>query len=125
MVSKKQVEDALGKALEGAKGKKKFTQSVDLAINFREIDFKKPENRLNVDVNLPHPPRQSKVAVFADGQLALEAKNAGADLVITGPEIASYASDAAKRESVLECAILSSPQLIAQVGKALGQALSA
>ncbi|MBI3587788.1 50S ribosomal protein L1 [Candidatus Micrarchaeota archaeon] len=125
MVARKQVEDAVQKALDAGKGRKKFSQSVDLAINFREVDFKKPENRLNVDVNLPFPPRQSKVAVFADGQLALEAKNAGADIVVTGLEIAGLASDAAKRDLVLSSAVLSSPQLIAQVGKTLGQALSA
>ncbi len=125
MVEKKVVESAVAKALELGKGKRKFTQSVDLAINFRDVDFKKPENRINVDVILPHPSAQAKIAVFADGQLALDAKNAGADLVVAGADIPSYAADTAKRESLGAYSILASPQLMATVGKSLGQFLSA
>lgn len=124
MVEKQVVQAAVGKALEAGAGKRKFVQTVDMAINFREVDFKKPENRLNADVLLPHPAALSKVAVFADGELALNAKKAGADLVIEGKEIASYATDAAKREALGQYSILSSPQLIANVGKSLGQFLS-
>lgn len=124
MVEKSAVESAVSKALSVGKGKRKFVQTVDLAINFREVDFKKPENRLNADVQLPHPAVLSKVAVFADGELALNAKKAGADLVIEGKDIPSYASDAAKREGLGKYSILSSPQLIANVGKSLGQFLS-
>lgn len=124
MVEKSAIESAVSKALEQSKGKRKFVQTVDLAINFREVDFKKPENRLNVDVQLPFPATMSKVVVFADGELALNAKKAGADLVIEGKDIAAYATDESKRKQLAEYSVLSSPQLIASVGKSLGQFLS-
>ncbi len=125
MVEKKAIEQAVGQAVAEGRGKRKFVQSVDLAVNFTEVDFKKAENRLNVDVVLPHPARKQKIAVFGDGQLALEARNAGADLVVQGTEIASYAGDKQRQSALLECAVLASPQFIAQVGRTLGQALAA
>ena len=125
MVEKKAIEKAVAEALAEGKGKRKFKQSVDMALNFSpDVDFKKAENRLNVDVLLPNPPKSLKVAVFADGQLALDAKNAGADLIINGPDIPKLAGDKAQVNKLLECAILSSPPLIAQVGKAFGQSLA-
>ncbi len=34
--------------------KRKFDQSIDLTINFKGIDFKKGDNRIDIDVKLPH-----------------------------------------------------------------------
>ena len=48
-LDKKTVAEAVAIALADGKGKRKFTQSVDLAINFRDVDFKKPENKLNIE----------------------------------------------------------------------------
>lgn len=120
----KNVLEAVEAALAEGKGKRKFTQSIDLAINFRGVDFKKPEDRLNVEVVLPHAPKKIGVAVFADGALALEAKKAGADLVVSSAEISDYASDKAKQKQLLEFASLATPQLMAVVGKQLGQVLA-
>ena len=36
------------------KGKRKFKQSVELAVNFKDIDFSKQDNRLNLDIILPN-----------------------------------------------------------------------
>ncbi|MFH1443209.1 MAG: 50S ribosomal protein L1, partial [Candidatus Micrarchaeota archaeon] len=83
------------------KGKRKFVQSIDLAVNLRDVDFKKPENRVNVDVVLPYAPRESKVAVFADGQMAVDAKKI-VDLVISGEEISTYATDKKKQKELLK-----------------------
>ncbi len=125
MVDKKVIEKAVAETLADGKGKRKFKQSIDIALNFnKDVDFKKAENRLNVDVMLPNPPKLYKVAVFADGQVALEAKNAGADLIISGADIGKLAGDKAAVNQLLGCAILSVPQFIAQVGKAFGQSLA-
>jgi large subunit ribosomal protein L1 len=114
--------DALKKALED-KGKKKFTQSVELAINFRDIDFNKQENRLNLEVVLPKGKgREQKIGVFADGQLALEAKKLGVEL-ITPDELPKFAADKAKLKSMLNYEFLSQPNLMAAVAKNLGQVL--
>lgn len=124
MFEKKQIEAAVEKALAEGKGKRKFVQSVDLAINFKDLDFKKAENRLNVDVVLPRAPKPVKITVFADGQLALDARKADAEFIVAGAEIPSYATNKTKQKELLDCATLASPQLMAVVGKSLGQILA-
>ncbi|MCX6767508.1 MAG: 50S ribosomal protein L1 [Candidatus Micrarchaeota archaeon] len=121
MIEKKKIEQTVHACLED-KGKRKFTQSVDLAVNFTGVDFKKAENRLGLDVVLPYAGRNKRVAVFADGQLAMDAKK-HADLVISGAEIPAYASDKKKQGELLGYALLASPQLMPVVGKQLGQVL--
>ena len=116
------VAKALAQALAEGRGKRKFRQSVDIAINFRDVDFSKPENRLNLDVVLPYAPKAVEVAVFADGQLGVDAKKV-VPLVIASAEIPSYASDKKKLGGLLKYSLLSQTQLMAQIGKALGQAL--
>ncbi|HII38765.1 TPA: 50S ribosomal protein L1 [Candidatus Micrarchaeota archaeon] len=118
---KKSVEKAVEQAL-AQKSERKFTQSVDLAINFKELDFKKPENRVNTDIALPNAARQVKVAVFADGQLALDAKNV-ADAVFGAADITAFASDKKKQAELLKYSLLAAPQFMAVIGKQLGQVL--
>ncbi|MBI5229003.1 50S ribosomal protein L1 [Candidatus Micrarchaeota archaeon] len=122
IADKSKIENALEEALKEGKGKRKFTQSIDLAINFKDVDFKKPENRFNVDIVLPHQMKETKVAVFADGTLAFEAKKV-ADLVISGEEIPAFAADKKKQKELLKYSLLAAPQLMAVVGKQLGQLL--
>ncbi|MEW6329488.1 MAG: 50S ribosomal protein L1 [Candidatus Micrarchaeota archaeon] len=106
------------------KGKRKFTQSVELALNFKGIDFNKQDNRINLEVALPKGKgRDVKVAVFADGQLALDAKNAGAELVVSGSEIPKLATDKPRLKSLMKYEFLAQPQLMAVIGKSLGQVL--
>jgi large subunit ribosomal protein L1 len=104
------------------KGKRKFLQKVDLAVNFERVDFKKPENRPLIEIELPHAPSNFKVAVFAEGQIAAEAKKY-ADLVISGAEIQNYVNDKKKQKDLLKYQLLSAPQLMTVVGKQLGQFL--
>jgi large subunit ribosomal protein L1 len=121
-VDREKILDALKKALED-KGKRKFTQSVELAINFRDIDFNKQENRLNLEIVLPRGKgREQKVAVFADGQLAMDAKKLGLD-VIGSDELPKLAADKAKLASMLDFEFLAQPNLMAVVAKNLGQVL--
>ncbi len=121
-MDRQKILDALKKALED-KGKKKFTQSVELAVNFRDIDFNKQENRLNLEVALPKGKgREQKIGVFADGQLALEAKKLGV-AVITPEELPKLAADKAKLKGILNHEFLAQPNLMAVVAKNLGQVL--
>ena len=65
-----------------------FTQSMDVILNIKDLDVNKPENRFDEEVSLPNGRgKDVKIAVIADGELALQAKNAGADLVITKDEL--------------------------------------
>lgn len=109
------------------KGSRKFTQSVELILNFRGIDFSKPENRLNLDVVLPHGKggKEPKVVVIADADLGATARKAGADKVLSADELAEYKADAPKlKKLVSESVFLAQPNLIGQVAKNFGQFLA-
>ncbi len=124
-LDKKSIQAAVEKALAEGKGKRKFKQSFDLAVNFKDIDFKKAENRLSVDVVLPIAPRPVQVAVFADGQIALDAKKAGVEIVIAGADIPTYVTDKTKQKQLLQYSLLATPPLMGLIGKQLGQVLGA
>jgi len=120
-LDKKGIEKAVEQALAN-KSERKFTQSVDIAINFKDLDFKKPENRVNVDVALPHAAKAVKVAVFAEGQLAVDAKKV-ADAIFSSADIPVFASDKKKQAELMQYSLLAAPQLMAVIGKQLGQVL--
>ena len=123
-MDKNKVLKAIQEALASGKGKAKFVQSVEIAVNFKDVDFNKPENRLNLDVVLPFAPKQPKVAIFADAQLELDARNV-CDKVISPQEIENYAKDKKLQKELLQYVLLSAAPLMAVVGKSLGQFLGA
>ncbi len=109
------------------KGSRKFTQSVELILNFRGIDFSKPENRLNLDIVLPNGKggKEPKVVVIADADMGATAKKAGADKVLSSDELADYKADQPKlKKLVSESVFLAQPNLIGQVAKNFGQFLA-
>ncbi len=123
-MDRKKLAEAIKKALED-KGKKKFRQSVELIINMRGIDLAKSENRLNLDIALPKGKggKELKSAVFAEGNMADDAKRAGADLIITPDAIASWAEPAKVKELADNYFLLAQPNLMGAVAKSLGQTL--
>ncbi len=123
-MDKTKLKEAITKALED-KGKRKFPQSVEMIINFRGIDFSKPENRLNLDVPLPRGrgEKPNKVAVICDENMSTEVKNAGADLIILPDDLPKYADKAKIRKLAKEYVFLAQPQLMAQAAKYLSRFL--
>lgn len=123
-MDKKKFTDALNRAME-EKGKKKFTQSVELIISMRGIDFTKSENRLNLDIVLPKGKggKELKAAVFAELALGEEAKKGGADLVIYPDQITSYAEKEKLKDISNNYFLLAQPNLMGQIAKAMGQVL--
>ncbi|MCD7781921.1 MAG: 50S ribosomal protein L1 [Methanosphaera sp.] len=77
-----EIEEAVKKALDETKPRN-FTQSIDVVIAINDLDTNKPENRLDEEVLLPNGRgKDIKVAFIAEGELAYQAEQAGADLVI-------------------------------------------
>ena len=126
MIDKQKTVNAITKALED-KGKRKFSQSVEFIVNFRGIDFAKAENRLNLDILLPKGKGKSqKVMVFADGQVALDAKNAGADEVVDAAGIQKMAADRKRVKMIAKNhEFIAQTSMMVNVGKSLGQVLGA
>jgi len=106
--------------------KRKFAQSIELIINLREIDMKKPESKIQESIELPHPVgKQNKVCVIASGELALKAKRAGADLVIERAELEALGNDKKRQKTLVneyEYFISEAP-LMPTVGRVLGAVL--
>jgi large subunit ribosomal protein L1 len=74
--------------------KRKFTQSIDLVVKLREVDLKKPENRINEAIPLPNPPEKPlKICVIASGDLGTRAKTAGADMLVSRSDMENLGKD--------------------------------
>jgi large subunit ribosomal protein L1 len=106
--------------------KRNFNQAVELVANFRGLNVKAPENRINETVNLSHPiGREVKVCVIADGDLVVKARQSGADMVMTKQEIDQYSGNkkAVKKLAESYDYFVARTDLMAQVGKTLGSVL--
>jgi len=116
-----QILASVKQALEKAPSRK-FAESVDLAINLKDLDLSVPTNRINEEVVLPHGRgKAQKVAVIGSGEMVLKAKNV-ADMVIQPDEIEKIADDkrgARKLVRSMEYFIAEAP-LMPTIGKRLG-----
>jgi large subunit ribosomal protein L1 len=124
LVEKEKLVDAIKKAIDEAKPRK-FVETVEMAVNLKNVDLKRPENRIDAVVALPHgigKPR--KVAVFAKGDTALKAKESGA-FVISPEELDELAKDKRKARKIAreyDFFIAEAP-LMPEIGKKLGPIL--
>jgi len=85
-------QEAVEKAL-SEREERNFTESIDLAINLRDLDLSQPDNRVDVELVLPAGTGQdTKVAVVADGETAVRAEDV-ADRVIRPDELEELADD--------------------------------
>ncbi len=119
------IREGIEKAISLSK-KRKFVQTVDMAINFKNIDFTKQDNRLKLDVVLPrgtNKPR--KVALIAKDELAVKAKGL-VDRIITPEELEELGKDkkAAKRLANQFDIFIAEAPLMPLVGRYLGQVLA-
>lgn len=116
--------EAVKKALDESNNKKrKFTQSVEMVINLKDVDMNKPENRIDEEIELPKGRgKAAKIAVFASGELAARAKDV-ADLVIKPEEIKELAEDKKRAKEIAteyDFFVAEAP-LMPSIGKALGR----
>lgn len=123
-VPRNSIIDALTKAREGAP-ERSFEQSVDLTVNFRDIDMRQPDNRVNLRLSLPNGIGNQKVLVFAQGDLALRSRRAGADSVVEPRELDDLAKDkkAAKRRLKDYDIFVAEAPLMPVVGRVAGPIL--
>lgn len=121
ILADKEIVKAVRKALENRK-KRNFRETVDLAINLRDVDLSNPKNRIQEDIVLPHGRgRPVKIAVIGSGELAMKAKGV-ADRVIEPDELNTIADDrkeAKKLAREFDYFIAEAP-LMPVIGKRLG-----
>jgi large subunit ribosomal protein L1 len=96
-----------------------------MTVNLRELDMRRPENRVNLKVYLPNQVGTQRVLVFASGDLAVRSRVAGADEII-GPteirEMASNRKEVKKRLKEFNVFIAEAP-LMPRVGRVVGPIL--
>jgi large subunit ribosomal protein L1 len=123
-MASKEVLEAVKNALnEDSNKKRKFIQSIDLVITLKDVDLKKPENRIDEEIELPKGRgKEAKIAVFASGELAFKAKNI-ADMVITPEQIKDFAENKLKAKEMAEQYdfFIAEAPLMPNIGKALGK----
>ncbi|MEZ0319349.1 MAG: 50S ribosomal protein L1 [Pyrobaculum sp.] len=102
--------------------KRRFRQSVELILVLRGVDLSKPENRISMLVELPHPPRLNKIAAFAHGAFEVQAKNAGVDAVITRQEVEGLAGNkrAIRKLAKQYDFFIAPPDLMPLLGRVVG-----
>jgi large subunit ribosomal protein L1 len=124
-LDKKELTKALEEMTESKK-KRGFEQSVELIVKLQNIDLKKTENRINETIELPNGiGKPTKVCVMASGDLALKARNAKAEKVMSREDLDRIASDkkeAQRLANEYDYFIAEAP-MMPTIGKVLGQAL--
>ncbi len=109
------------KFIEENKNQRKFEQSVELAINFKSVDFSKQANRLNLDVMLPNGKgKTNKIALFATDKNFIESAGKNGIEVIDGNTLTNIASDKEKLNSLLNYDLVAQPNLMPIIAKQLG-----
>jgi large subunit ribosomal protein L1 len=122
MISDAHLTQMISEAKKGQK-QRKFKQTVELIMVFRDIDVKKGF-AINETVQLPrklsHP---ASVCVVASGDLGLKAKSANADRIVDGTEINKVGANKRESRKLINGYdfFLSDTSLMATVGKTLGQ----
>ena len=118
-------QEAVKEAKEQAKPRN-FTQSIDVIINLKDLDVRKPENRFSEEVALPNGRgKEIKIGVIADGELALAAKNAGVDVVISKEDLQEFGKDIKAAKKVVNSvdSFIAQADMMPLVGRFLGRIL--
>ena len=93
------ITQAIKDALENAP-ERKFVESVDITFTIKDVDLKNPNNRIKEEIRLPSGRgKELKIAMFAAGEAATKAKNAGIH-VFTPQEIEEFGGQKGKAKKM-------------------------
>lgn len=123
MITEAQLKEMIKEA-KSADKERKFKQSVELIMVFKDIDVKKGFS-LNETVQLPKTNSPAAVCVMASGDMGLKAKSAKADRVIDNDELNRLAANKRESRKMINSFdfFLADTKLMPIVGKVLGQIL--
>ena len=118
------IEEAVARALDEAPPRQ-FRETVDLAVNLRDLDLNDPSNRVDESVVLPAGTGQeTRIVVFATGETALRAEDV-ADEVLGPDELEDLGGDddAAKDLAGETDFFVAEAALMQDIGRYLGTVL--
>jgi len=123
MITEAQLKEMIKEAKSADKDRK-FKQSLELIMVFKDIDVKKGFS-LNETVQLPKTNSPAAVCVMASGDMGLKAKSAKADRVIDNDELNRLAANKRESRKMINSFdfFLADTKLMPVVGKVLGQIL--
>ncbi|MFB6252864.1 MAG: 50S ribosomal protein L1 [Halobellus sp.] len=116
--------DAVSRALDEAPPRN-FRETVDLAVNLRDLDLNDPSKRVDESVVLPSGTGQeTQIVVFASGETALRAQEA-ADQVLDGNDLEDLGddTDAAKDLADETDFFVAEADMMQNIGRYLGTVL--
>lgn len=105
---------------------RKFPESFESVITFKEVDPKKTDLNINETVYLPHPgSHRSTICFIGSGDLLLRAKNAGVEGTIEPSQLENFAGNKkeAKKLARQYDFFLAETALMPRIGKILGTSL--
>ncbi len=123
MVTEKQLAEMIKEAKATDK-ERKFKQSIELIMVFKDIDVKKGFS-INETIQLPKTNSPAAICVIASGDMGLKAKKAKADKVIDNDELTRLAANKRESRKLINSFdfFLADTKLMPVVGKVLGQLL--
>ncbi|WP_435179304.1 50S ribosomal protein L1 [Halorussus sp. AFM4] len=119
-----EIEQAVSRALEDAP-ERNFRETVDLAINLRDLDLNEPSNRVDESVVLPSGTGQeTQIVVFAEGETALRAEDV-ADEVFDGDDLEDLGDDDDRAKDLADETdfFIAEASLMQDIGRYLGTIL--
>jgi len=123
MVNETQLVEVIKQAKESDKTRK-FQQSIELILVFKDIDVKKGF-AISEIIQLPKKTKPASVCIMASGDMGIKAKNAKADMVMDENELTKLSADKKKAKKLINDYdfFLADTKLMPTVGKKLGQLL--
>ncbi len=118
------IEDAVSRALSESP-QRNFRETVDLAINLRDLDLNDPANRVDESVVLPSGTGQeTRIVVFAEGETAVRAEEV-ADDVLDSDDLEDLGDDQDAAKDLAEATdfFIAEASLMQDIGRLLGTIL--
>ncbi len=118
------IEQAVFRALDEAP-ERNFRETVDLAVNLRDLDLNEPSNRVDESVVLPEGTGQeTRIVVFAEGETALRAEDV-ADDVLDGDDLDDLGDDDDEAKDLADATdfFIAEASMMQDIGRELGTVL--
>jgi large subunit ribosomal protein L1 len=119
-----EIENAVSRAIDDAPPRN-FRETVDIAINLRDLDLDDPSNRVDESIVLPEGTGQeTSIAVFAEGETAVRAEEA-ADTVLDSDDLSDLGDDDSDAKDLADDIdfFLAEEGLMQDIGRYLGTVL--
>lgn len=125
-MQEKEMLSALKEMRENTK-QRKFLQSIEMIINFRDLDTKKPQNQVDVKISLPYPTGKmgsGKSLLFAKDKSFIESVKGKFDKIVPEPEISKLEKKEVSQIVAEYDVLLAEGPVMLTVAKFLGQQLA-